>query len=215
VGKSAIDWVSDKLVTKEQLEVRGRTPEGFLLVKSPTDGYTFRVAVLGVQTVIEHSDVQPLFAGANKPQFVVNVPSKALWSGAAIDYIHAAPAAFGKVGDVSRAAGAGNVATYRDKKMGFFIDAMTQHENVSRVSYVFDSVFKADRIVGRSLIVAVIDAYNMSAEDVRNARARVGDFDVVVKSTSHGSITAQAAAAAKSMAAEALTFGELMQRLRK
>src|SRR3546814_14070461 len=42
---------------------------------------------------------------------------------------------------------------------------------------------------GASLTVAVIDAYNMSAEDVRNANTRFGHFDVVVKSSSYSSIT--------------------------
>jgi len=56
-------------------------------------------------------------------------------------------------------------------------------------------------------------AYNLSAEDVRNARTRFGQFDVLVKSTSYGSITAQAEEAANSMGAQTLTFGELMRRL--
>ena len=99
--------------------------------------------------------------------------------------------------------------------MGFFIKAMRQHKNVSSVSYVYDRVFKADRKHGSSLTVAVIDAYNMSAEDVRNAKDQFGHFDIVVKSSSHGSITHQADAAAKSVNAEALTFGELMRRLAK
>jgi hypothetical protein len=55
----------------------------------------------------------------------------------------------------------------------------------------------------------------MSAEDVRNAKDRFGHFDAIVKSSSHGSITLQADAAAESMGAEALTFRDLMRRLAK
>lgn len=212
MSKNVTDWVAEKLETSEELEIVGRTPEDFLVVRSKDD-YTFLVAVLGVQNVIGPSDVEALFAGANKPQFVVNVPSKTLWSGNAIRHVHAASAAFGSLGDVSRAASTGDAGSYRDKNMGFFITAMKQHSNVSGVSYVYDKVFIADRKIGTSLTVAVIEAYNMSAEDVRNAKARFGHFDVVVKSSSHGSITNQAEAAAKSMGAEALTFGDLMRRL--
>lgn len=212
MSKKVTDWVAEKLETNEKLEIVGRTPEDFLIVQSK-DGYTFLSAVLGVQNVITLSDVEELFAGANKPQFVVNVPSKTLWSGDAIRHVHAASAAFGSLGDVSRAASTGDAGSYRDKNMGFFINAMKQHSNVSGVSYVYDKVFMADRANGTSLTVAVIEAYNMSAEDVRNAKARFGHFDVVVKSSSHGSITNQAEAAAKSMGAEALTFGDLMRRL--
>lgn len=211
---SVSDWVAEKLRGTDGLDVIDRTPEDFLVVRSRV-GYTFPVAVLGVKDVIRLSDVEPLFSGANKPLLVVNVPSKALWSGAAIDRIHAASAAFGTVGDVSRAADTQDAGSFRDKNMRYFINAMGQHTNVTRVSYVYENVFEVDRKTGGSLIVAVIDTYNMSAEDVRNAHTRLGRFDVVVKSSSYGSITTQAEAAAKDMGAQALTFRELMGRLTK
>ena len=211
---SVTDWMTDKLANTEGLAVVRRTPEDFLVIRSKDD-YTFLVAVLGVQNVVELPDVEPLFAGANKPQLVVNVPSKTLWSGAAIDRIHSADAAFGTLGDVSRAAHTKDAGSYRDKNMRYFINAMEQHGNVSSVTYIHETVFKADRKTGASLVVAVIDAYNMSAEDVRNAKARFGHFDIVVKSSSYGSITDQAEAAAKSVGAQALTYRDLMGRLAK
>lgn len=212
MSNSVINWVADKLVSTNELKIVERTPEDFLVVKTQ-DGYTFLVAVLGAQNVIELSDVEPLFAGITKPHFIVNVPSKTLWSGAAIDRIHAESAAFGTLGDVSRAAKTENAGSFRDKNMGFFINAMEQHSNVSSISYVYGTVFKIDRKIGESLVVAVIDAYNMSAEDVRNAKSCFGHFDVLVKSSSYGSITNQAEAAAKSMGAQTLTFRQLMGRL--
>lgn len=208
------DFFSTLLEEREGLEIVDRTPEGFLIVDAGDD-YAFPVAVLGVQNVIQLPDVGPLFSGSTQPEFVVNVPSKALWDGDAIRYIHTSSAAFGTLGEVSRAASTGNAGSYRDKSMGFFINAMRQHSNVSSVTYVYDRVFMADRKNGSSVTVAVIEAYNMSAEDVRNAKNLFGHFDIVVKSSSHGSITHQAIAAAKSMSAEALTFGELMRRLAK
>lgn len=214
MSNNAIDWVVEKLATRDDIKVVGRTTEGFLIVKSKAD-YTFSVAVLGKKNLIEQADVTPLFASVTKPQFVMNVPSKTLWSGAAIDYIHASSAAFGTLGDVSRAAATKDAGSFRDEGMGFFINAIKQHSKVSSVSYVYDTVFKADRQIGPSLIVAVIDAYNMSAEDVRNAKSRLGHFDIVVKSSSYGSITSQAEAAAHSIGAKALTFRELMGHLGK
>lgn len=209
-----IDWVAEKLTTGDRLEIVGRTDQDFLVVKSKV-GSEFSVAVLDLQGTIKASDVAPLFSGATTPQLVINVPSKTLWSGAAIDRIHAADAAFGKFGDVARAASLQDPGSFRDKTMGFFIKAMGQHTNVSSVSYVYDSVLNVDRVVGPSLTVAVIETYNMSAEDVRNARARFGHFDVVVKSTSYGSVTDEAVAAARTMGAQALMFRELMGRLNK
>ncbi|WP_336817212.1 hypothetical protein [Burkholderia gladioli] len=211
--RNVTDWVAEKLTKDERrLKVVDRTTEGFLVIESKDD-YTFLVAVLGVQDVVQVSHVQPLFDAENKPQLVVNVPSKALWSGQAIEFIHSMPAAFGTMGDIARASTTKAAASFRDKNMGFFINAMAQHTNVSTVSYLYDSVFRVNRLNGTSLTVAVIDTYNMSAEDVRNARTRVGHFDLAVKSSSYGSITDQAKAAAESMGAQALVFGDLMQRL--
>jgi hypothetical protein len=207
------NWAMGKLI-EQRLDIIGRTPENFLIVRSEGE-YTFNVAVLGVKNVIQLTDVEPLFSGAVTPQLVVNVPSKTLWSGEAIDRIHSASAAFGTLGDVSRAASTKNAGTYRDKDMVFFINAMKQHTNVSGVSYVYDRVFKVDQRIGTELIVSVIDAYNMSAEDVRNAKNQFGHFDVIVKSSSYGTITDQAETAAKSMGAQALTFRQLMGRLSK
>ena len=212
MSQNVTDWVAQRLREIDSLEIVGRTSEDFLIVRSK-DEYTFLVAVLGLRNLIGQSDLEPLFTGANKPQLIINVPTDTLWSGSAIHYIHAQCAAFGSLGDVSRAACTGDAGSFRDGNMGFFINAMKQHTNVFDVSYVNDRVFEVDRINGANLTVAIIDAYNMSAEDVRNARARLGNFDVVVKSTSYGSITSQAKEAAHSMGAEALTFRDLMGRL--
>lgn len=95
----ATDWVAEKLAESQGFEIVGRTPEGFLIVSAKGAPH-FLLAVLGVRGVIGAADVEPLFSGANKPQFVVNVPSKTLWSGAAIEKIHAASAAFGTLGKV-------------------------------------------------------------------------------------------------------------------
>lgn len=214
MSQNATNWVAEKLQESRDLEIVGRTPEDFLIVRSKDD-YTFSVAVLGLKNAIRRSDVAAFFAGVNKPQLIINVPSDILWGGRAIRHIHDASAAFGSLGDVLRAASTGDAGSYRDEKMGFFINAMEQHLNVSGVSYVYDRLFEVDRKIGVSLTVAVIKAYNLSAEDVRNAKARLGHFDIVVKSSSFGSITSPAKAAANSIGAEALTFGDLMRRLHK
>lgn len=208
----AIDWVENRLAGEDGLNVVSRTVEGFLVVEGK-HGYTFNVAVIGNRGVIKDTEVLPLFKTANKPQLVVNLPSKVIWDGSAIDAIHAEGAAFGIFGDIERAARTMDAGSFRNKNMGFFINSMQQHSNVISVSYVYDSVFRVDRVSGDALTIAVIDAYNMSAEDVRNARTCIGSFDIVVKSSSYGSITHQAESAAASLGAEALTFKELMQRL--
>lgn len=214
MSDDVIGWVAGKIAARGECQAIELTPEGFLSITSSGAG-TFLLAVLGVKGVVERCHVEPIFAGKVKPDFVVNVPSKTKWGGSAIHHIHSEDAAFGTVGEVSKAARSKNVGWYRNKGMEFFINAMMQHKNVRDVSYVYENVFFVGRKVGESLTVAVIEAYNMSAEDVRNARAQLGAFDIIVKSSSYGSVTTNASEAARSMGAEALTFKELMVRLAK
>jgi hypothetical protein len=168
---------------------------------------------MGVKGVISPDHVRPLLSQATKPEFVMNVPSKSIWSGAAIEMVHATPAAFGGLGDLARAARGGDVPSYRNKEFEFYERAIRQHSNVRDVGRVYDHVFEVLRRHGDSLIVALLDGYHVSAEDVRNARDRYGRFDVGVKMTSYGSVTSQAEAAAESMGAEAVTLKGLMSRL--
>ncbi|MGY4412942.1 hypothetical protein ACVWW4_004678 [Bradyrhizobium sp. LB7.1] len=58
-------------------------------------------------------------------------------------------------------------------------------------------------------------AYDMSAEDVRNARDLYGHFDAALKMSSYGAVTSAAVQAAEAMGAEAFKFGEFLGRLNK
>ena len=211
---STADWVASRLVENDRLTIAGRTPEDFLLVRR-NNGAVFPVAALGMRSLIERSHVEPLFTAKLVPKLIINVPTATPWSGSAIDLAHANGAAFGALGDVARAAAMDDPGSFRNKSMEFIIESMRQHNNVDRVSYILDSKFRVELSSGHEVSIAVIDAYNMSAEDVRNARKRVGPFDVVVKSTSYGSVSDQAESAARSMGAQALMFGGLMSWLWK
>jgi hypothetical protein len=209
---SITEWVASKLDTNDGLTVVGRTPEDLLLVQFQGNE-PFPVAAIGVKDVILPENVQPLLLYATRPQFIVNVPSKTLWSGDAISLINAAPAAFGTLGEISKAAQSGDVPNYRNKNWEFFETAIRQHSNVYAVTRIYDEVFEAHRYKGNSRRIALVNGYHVSAEDVRNARDRFGKFDIAVKKSGYGSVTDAAEQAAASMGAQAVTFKGLMQSL--
>lgn len=209
------DWIADKL--KEDARFSKILPlgSGYLEMTLP-DSSSFVTAAIGIKDVIQRSHVAPLFDTNMSPQFVVNVPSKAIWTGGAIDLIHAAPAAFGTLGDLGRAARSQPVSSYRFREYDFFEKAFRQHKAVNDVLRVYDKVFLLRRERGMpDLVVTLIDAYDMSAEDVRNAHNIYGKFNIAVKISSYGSVLNTAKDAAASMGAEALKFGELMGRIHK
>jgi hypothetical protein len=190
---------------------------GFLSIARKSGGQ-FTAAAIGVTDVVTLAHVKPLFEIGNKrPEFVVNVPSKAIWSGSAIDFIHDAPAAFGKFGELTRASrGDEAISSYRNKEYDFFERAFRQHSAVSEVTRIYDKVFRLGRVRGMpDVTVVLVDAYDMSAEDVRNARDLYGKFDAALKMSSYGSITTAAAEAAASMDAETFKFGEFLGRLNR
>jgi hypothetical protein len=211
-GGSVTDWVENHIDSNAGFKLLGRTAEDFLLIED-RKGRTYPVAVVGAKPVVMPADVAPVLAQATKPQFVVNIPSSASWSGPAISMVHAVPAGFGSLGDLGRAARQGDLSGYRNKEFGFFERAIGQHSNVCQLTRLYDAVFVADRYSGQTLTIALIDAYNMSAEDVRAARAKYGMFDVALKMSSYGGVTSAATQAAGSMGAEAMMFGDLMRRL--
>ena len=211
-GGSVTDWVEKHIDPNSGLKFLGRTAEDFLLIEDRR-GRICRVAVVGAKPVVMPADVAPVLAHATKPEFVVNIPSSASWSGAAISMVHAVPAGFGTLGDLGRAARQGDLPGYRNKEFGIFERAISQHSNVRQLTRLYDAVFVADRYSGRSLTIALINAYNMSAEDVRSAWAKYGAFDVALKMSSYGGVTSAANQAAESMGAEAMMFRDLMRRL--
>lgn len=206
------DWVANKIDSEDGLTLVGRTPEDLLLVQFEGNE-PFPVAAIGVTDIILPENVQLLLSYATRPQFIVNVPSKTLWSGDAISLVNAAPAAFGTLGEISKTARSGDVPSYRNKNWGFFENAIRQHKNVYAVTRIYDEVFEAHRHKGSSRKIALVDGYHVSAEDVRNARDRFGKFDIAVKKNSYGSVTDAAEEAAASMGAQAVTFRGLMQSL--
>lgn len=213
MGSAAV-WVANKIIEGNDLELIGRPSFNRLLVRAPGKD-AFQVAVIGVRDVITVEHLAPVFQGGDLPYFVLNIPSIAPWRGDAMVAIHDSPAAFGSLGDLGKAARLEYPFLYRDKQWSFIHNGISQHSNVREVTYLYDKVFEAHRYRGDPLVIAMVDAYNMSAEDVRGTLALYKHFDVAVKMTSYGSITSAASQAAASFGAEALMYGDLLRRLGK
>lgn len=215
MSSEATKWVLNRLSQSDSYTGLTQVDDDLLRVEMK-DQRTFIVGVLGEQARVERSAVEPLFSKSEKPSFITNIPSKAIWTGAAIDLIHSAPASFGRVGEIGTAGRAESVSAYRNKEFSFFERCFEQHSGVSKVSRVYDRVFLLDRSSRLPpLTVVLIDAYDMSAEDVRNARATYGRFDIALKTTSYGGVTTAAEAAAETIGAEAFKLREFMGRLNR
>lgn len=208
------NWIASKLNDDQQFKTVESIGSGFLKI-ARKDSRPFTAVAIGIKDIVTEEEIIPLFRQV-RPEFVVNVPSKVIWSGPAIDFIHNAPAAFGTLGELTKAAREESVCAYRNKNYSFFEGAFRQHTAVHNVTRVYDRVFRLHRNRGLpDFTVVLIDAYDMSAENVRNARALYGKFDAAVKMSSYGSITTAASEAAEAIGAETFKFGDLLRRLNK
>ena len=216
-GDEAVaDWIASKLEDDKQFSAVDSIGLGFLeITRKGHDPFT--AVAIGVKDVVLLDHVVPLFeVNGRQPEFVVNVPSKAIWSGQAIDFVHDAPAAFGRFGELAKAAREEPVTAYRNKEYAFFERAFRQHSAVGDVSRLYDKSFLLHRVRGLpDVTVVLVEAYDVSAEDIRNARDLYGRFDAAVKTTSYGSITTAAKQAAASIGAEVFKFRDLLGRLNR
>ncbi len=211
---SPIEWVVKKISEGHELELLDRPAADVIVVRAAGDRYdAVSVGVIGVKKEITVGHVQSFFASGSHPAFIVNIPSATPWRGDAIQLIHASDAAFGSLGDLVRAVRLELPGSYREREAAFFYTAICDHTNVSGITMTYDKVFRVERYRGEPLTIAMVNAYNVSAEDIRNARALYGDFDIAVKVNGYGSVTTAAQQAAATFGAQALTFGEMMSRL--
>lgn len=177
-----------------------------------TEKGDFDAGVLWEKLVkVEH--VEPLIEeGA---QFISNVPKIGLWAGDAINFCEARGVAWGRLGALMAACSDDDPSTHQDSKIRFPRRALSQHSRCVAFDFVYDQLFKITLDSGKTLRVAIIDTYDVSADDLREARARLGKFDVALKGNPNGSIYPEARRAAVNIGAEVMMIGELMRLMAK
>jgi hypothetical protein len=131
-------WIANKLKDDDEFTKVASIGSGFLEI-ARKDRPPFTAMAIGVQDTVMLEHVAPLSeVQGRQPEFVVNVPSKAIWSGPAIELVHDAPAAFGTFGDLVRASREEPVSTYRNKEYAFFergvLSALCRFRGNSRIT---------------------------------------------------------------------------------
>ncbi len=161
-------WIANKLRGDEEFSAVDPIGVGFLEI-SRIDSPPFTAVAIGVRDVVTRDHVAPLFEVKGRfPEFVVNVPSKAIWSGTAIEFVHNASAAFGTFGDLIRASREETVGTYRNRQYSFFERAFRQHTAVREVTRLYDRVYQLHRSRGLpDITVVLVDAYGAMRESWR------------------------------------------------
>ena len=193
---SCLEWINDEVVHILRNEKK-----------------SFTAGVLSKKRV-SLADVSPLIgAGVS---FITNVPKAGLWLGEAIDACEQRRVAWGRLGALmSACAYDDEPSEHRDKQVSFAVRVIRQHHRVVTFKYVYDKLFQVTLDNDRSLLVAVLQAYDLTADELRNAFDTFGEFDIALKNNPNGNITSDAREAAKGMGIQVLCIGELLRYMGK
>lgn len=170
----------------------------------------FRAAVISKKMVfLDH--VMPL-AGSGV-EVIVNFPKVGMWRADAIEFCEANGIAWGRYGVLLRALGEDFPAATRDPQIHFPRRALLQHTRVKHVGFINDQLLSVHHDTGKILRIALVYDYDLAPEDIRDARERLGEFDLVLKNNPNGSILDGVAQAAESMGAAVYEIADLLRHL--
>ncbi|AZV21000.1 hypothetical protein [Mesorhizobium sp. M7A.F.Ce.TU.012.03.2.1] len=188
-------WLSDNVIEISRKEISG-----------------FRAAILS-KSVVTTEDVSPLLTQG--VAVIVNFPKIGMWSGDAIDVCEKNDIAWGRFGVLLRAFGMDDPQNSVDPEINFSRRALSQHSKVADLGFILDHLLKIRHETGKVLRVALVYEYDLSGDDVRRARERLGKFDFILKTNPNGSILKDAHSAAESIGAKVYPIGDLMRHLAK
>jgi hypothetical protein len=163
--------------------------------------------------IVTSEVVEPFFDGHLHPSFVVNIPKDGVWTGGAIEALQANSIAFGGMGDLHRAIREDDPRGYVFKEYAYVERRLQQHRLVTDIDRLYDRVWRVHRASRATLDVAISNAYDLTADEVRTAHDRYTPFDILFHTNTMGRITQEAHAAAQELGIELVTSGELFERL--
>ena len=214
MAKDQAHWLAGALPNHDEVErVEQIGPDLLRVVRKKAPPTT--IGVLGLQ-MVQLTDCQPLLDGDPRPDFIVNIPKEAIWQGEAIDHLQEEGVGWGKMYDLYRALNSEDeLSGYRNPGLSFIERIFKQHNNVAVAERISDQVYRLHRYKGDPVVVALTDAYDVTADAVRTAHQALGPFDVLLKNTPYGRISSQGQATAQSLNMEICNQSSIFTRLAK
>jgi hypothetical protein len=108
-----------------------------------------------------------------------------------------------------------DVRAFQPRETEFVERGLRQHDRISSFDRVYDRLYRISRNGLPDLTVAMLDEYELTADHLRTARDRYGQFSVAVITNPNGRATGSAEEAAQTMGVEILKWGPFFGRLNK
>jgi hypothetical protein len=205
--------VADKLEARSQIS-KIELLDSQILRISREDNGPIVVATIA-STKVTADEMQELFKLEYQIDFVVNVPKEAYWTGGAIRAVTENAVAFGGLGDLHRAIGMSDPNKYVNPEFAFVERGLRQHTKVEGLQRLHDRKYVVQRLGRDDVVVVLLNEYELTADHVRTAGDRYGEFGDILITNPNGRATASATQAAKYMGASIYKWREFLGRLNR
>jgi hypothetical protein len=173
------------------------------------------VAGIVSEKCVEADTVRPLVKSKLGVEIIANVPKESYWTGAALSLAEDNNIATGAYGDLLRVIDLEDVRAFQTKETEFVERCLHQHDRISVFERLYDRVYRISRNGLPKLTVVMLNEYELTADHLRTARERYGQFSVAVITNPNGRATTSAHEAAQALDVEILNWGPFLGRLNK
>jgi hypothetical protein len=205
-------WVASHHLV-ELPDVRDVVIAGPQTLRILRNGYEPFTAGIISSTRVTPDVLQPLLDTDRSIEIVANVPRESVWTGAAISFATARRVAFGAISDLMRAVSWEDVREYVRPEYSFVERGLSQHHRVTTFDREFDRVYIVHRNGLPSLRFVMLNEYELTADHVRTACDRYGNFDVILLNNPNGRPTETAKEVADGIGVKILMWGQFLGRL--
>jgi len=207
------EWVAGNLrKAKDVSKVEVLSDQVLRVSRSKYDPF---VAGIVSAKCVEADTVRTLVKSEPGVEIIANVPKESYWTGGALRLAHDNNIATGAYGDLLRVIDLQDVRAFQPKETEFVERGLRQHDRISSFERVHDRLYRISRNGLPDLTVAMLNEYEVTADHLRTARDRYGQFSVAVITNPNGQATSSAEEAAQTMGVEILKWGPFFGRLNK
>lgn len=207
------EWVAGNLRQAKEVSQVEVLADQVLRVSRGKDA-PFVAGIISV-TCVEPETLMTLVKSQFNVEIIANVPKESYWTGGALRLAHDNKIATGSYGDLLRVLDLQDVRTFQPKETEFVERGLRQHGRISSFERTYDRLYRISRKGLPELTVAMLNEYELTADHLRTARDRYGEFSVAVITNPSGSATSSAEEAAQTMGVEILKWGPFFGRLNK
>lgn len=209
--EESTSWVAEKTRGMEGVEdVAILGPFSFRVTR--VELLPFEVGVISTSSVTENH-VQEVLASSSGIEILVNIPKESIWTGEAIRLADVHQIAFGGIGDLMRAVHSEDVRQYVRPEFLFVERGLRQHSCVSNYVREADRVYLILRHGLPDLKMVMLYEYELTADHIRVALERYGNFDMVLINNPNGRATTGAAELGRTLGVGIFKWGQFLGRL--